>query len=178
MQINAQTETIKTIQDYFAPGQFLNLSDADKLSKPSFEEMDAGVNIGSSAILNGQDSPRTVVYEEFYIYDPANFSIPTGPYRMPANIHLALSAQGAGFASQVKNTGLQKYSVGPTPPAIVVDEPQYVVTSVLDLSVRADILAGTGSTYFQAQAALSSYLAANPSEAGNLQIMPMHEVAA
>jgi hypothetical protein len=178
VQIDAQTETIQTIQDYFAPGQFLNLSDADKLSKPSFEEMDAGVNIGSSAILNGQDSPRTVVYQEFYIYDPANFSIPTGPYLMPANIHLALSAQGAGFASQVKNTGLQKYSVGPTPPAIVVDEPQYVVTSVLDLSVRADILAGTGSTYFQAQAALSSYLAANPSEAGDLQIMPMHEVAA
>lgn len=178
VQINAQTETIQTIQDYFAPGQFLNLSDADKLSKPSFEEMDAGVNIGSSAILNGQDSPRTVVYQEFYIYDPANFSIPTGPYLMPANIHLALSAQGAGFASQVKNTGLQKYSVGPTPPAIVVDEPQYVVTSVLDLSVRADILAGTGSTYFQAQAALNSYLAANPAEAEDLQIMPMHEVAA
>jgi hypothetical protein len=178
VQINAQTETIQTIQDYFAPGQFLNLSDADKLSKPSFEEMDAGVNIGSSAILNGQDSPRTVVYQEFYIYDPANFSIPTGPYLMPANIHLALSAQGAGFASQVKNTGLQKYSVGPTPPAIVVDEPQYVVTSVLDLSVRADILAGTGSSYFQAQAALSSYLAANPAETGDLQIMPMHEVAA
>jgi hypothetical protein len=178
VQINAQTETIQTVQDYFAPGQFLNLSDADKLSKPSFEEMDAGVNIGSSAILNGQDSPRTVVYQEFYIYDPANFSVPTGPYRMPANIHLALSAQGAGFASQVKNTGLQKYSVGPTPPAIVVDEPQYVVTSVLDLSVRADILAGTGSSFFQAQAALSSYLAANPAEADDLQIMPMHEVAA
>jgi len=178
VQINAQTETIQTIQDYFAPGQFLNLSDADKLSKPSFEEMDAGVNIGSSAILNGQDSPRTVVYQEFYIYDPANFSIPSGPYRMPANIHLALSALGAGFASQVKNTGLQKYSAGPTTPAISVDEPQYVVTSVLDLSVRADILAGAGSTYFQAQAALNSYLAANPAEAGDLQIMPLHEVAA
>src|SRR6202021_3681686 len=39
VQINAQTETIQTIQDYFAPGQFLNLSDADKLSKPSLEEM-------------------------------------------------------------------------------------------------------------------------------------------
>jgi hypothetical protein len=177
VQINAQTESIQAVQDYFAPGQFLSLSDADKLSKPSFEEMDAGVNIGSSAILNGQDSPRTVVYQEFYIYDPANFSIPSRLYLMPANIHLALSAQGAGFASQVKNTGLQKYSVEPTTPAIVVDEPQYVVTSVLDLSVRADILAGTGSTYFQAQAALNSYLAVNPAEAGDLQIMPMHEVA-
>jgi hypothetical protein len=178
VQINTQTESIQTIQDYFAPGQFLNLSDADKLSKPSFEEMDAGVTIGSSAILNGQDSPRTVVYQEFYIYDPANFSIFSRPYLMPANIHLALSAQGAGFASQVKNTGLQKYSAGPTTPAIVVNEPQYVVTSVLDLGIRADILAGTGGTYFEAQAALDSYLALNPAEAGDLQIMPLYEVAA
>lgn len=178
VQINAQTESIQAIQDYFAPGQFLNLSDADKLSKPSFEEMDAGVNIGSSAILNGQDSPRTVMYQEFYIYDPANFSIPSRLYFMPANIHLALSAQGAGFASPVKNTGLQKYSAGPTTPAIIVDAPQYVVTSVLDLTVRADILASSGATYFQAQAALNSYLAVNPAEAGDLQIMPVHEVAA
>ena len=71
MQINAKTETIQPIQDYFAPGQFLNLSDADKLSEPSFEKYDAGVNIGSSANLNGQDSPRTVVYQERYIDDPA-----------------------------------------------------------------------------------------------------------
>jgi hypothetical protein len=178
VQINSQTETIQTIQDYFAPGQFLNLSDADKLSKPSFEEMDAGVNIGSSAILNGQDSPRTVVYQEYYIYDPNNFSSFSRPYLMPARIHLALSAQGAGFASQVKNTGLQKYSKGPTTPAIIVDEPQYVVTSVLDLSIRADVLGSSGGSYFQAQAALGAYLSANPAEAGNLQIMPLHEVAA
>jgi hypothetical protein len=178
VQINSQTETIQTIEDYFAPGQFLNLSDADKLSKPSFEEMDAGVNIGSSAILNGQDSPRTVVYQEFYIYDPNDVSSPSGIYLLPAHIHLSLCAQGAGFASLVKNTGLQKYSKGPTTPAVVVEEPQYVVTSVVDLSIRSDVLGGSGGTYFQAQAALSAYLAANPGENVNLQIMPLHEVAA
>ena len=75
---------------------------------------------------------------------------------MPAHIHLALSAQGAGFASLVKNTGLLKYGAGQTTPAISVDEPQYVVTSVEDLSVRGDILSGSGSTYFQAQAALNA----------------------
>jgi len=178
VQINGQAETIQTIQDYFAPGQFLTLSDADKLSNPSFEQYDAGVNIGSSAILNGQSSPRTVVYEEYYIYDPASFSVFTRIYAMPANIHLALSAQGAGFASQVKNTGLQKYSTGVTTPAINVSDPQYVVTSVDDLSIRADIIPGGGTSYFEAKAALNTYLSANPTETGNLQIMPAHEVAA
>jgi hypothetical protein len=178
VQINGQTETIQTIQDYFAPGQFLTLSDADKLSNPSFEQYDAGVNIGSSAILNGQSSPRTVVYEEYYIYDPSDFSVFSRLYAMPANIHLALSAQGAGFTSRVKNTGLQKYSTGVTSPAINVAEPQYLVTSVDDLSVRADIVPGGGTTYFEAKAALSTYLSANPKDTGNLQIMPAHEVTA
>jgi hypothetical protein len=57
-----------------------------------------------------------------------------------------------------------------------VAEPSYVVTSVTDLSIRSDIVAGGGSTYFQAQAMLQTHLAAHPEEAGQLQIMPMHEV--
>jgi len=178
VQIDSHTETIQTIQDYFAPGQFMVLSDADKLSNPSFEKYDAGVTIGSSAVTHGQDSPRTVVYEEYYIYDPAKFSVFSRLYQMPADIHLALSAQGAGFASTAKNTGLQKFSAGITTPPISVGEPQYLVTSVSDLSVRSDIVAGSGTTYFQAKAAMNSYLNANPGEAGNLQVMPAYEVAA
>jgi hypothetical protein len=178
VQINAQTESITTIQDYFAPGQFLTLSDADKLSNPSFELYDAGVNIGSSAVLNGQDSPRTVTYNEFYIYDLAGFSQFSQIYQMPANIHLALSAQGAGFTSPAKNTGLGKYSNGQTSSPIAVNEPQYVVTSVNDLSVRSDIAPGSGTSYFQAKSALGTYLATNPAESQDLQIIPLHEVPA
>jgi len=178
VQINAQTETITTIQDYFAPGQFLTLNDADKLSNPSFELYDAGVDIGSSAVLNGQDSPRTVNYNEFYIYDLSGFSQFSRIYQMPANIHLALSAQGAGFNSPAKNTGLGKYSTGQTSSPIAVNDPQYVVASVDDLSVRSDIAPGSGTSYFQAKAALGTYLSTNPSEFQNLQIIPLHEVPA
>lgn len=175
VQINQQTENTQLIQDYFAAGQFLTLSDADKLSKPSFEKFDAGVNIGSAAITQGQDSPRTVRYQERYIDDPVGFSRFSRYYHMPADIHLALSAQGAGFVSPVKNTGLVKYRTGVTPPAITVQDAQYVVTSVDDLSVRSDIM-GNSSSYFKAQAALQSHLSAHPEDAGNVQVMPMHEV--
>jgi hypothetical protein len=96
---------------------------------------------------------------------------------MPAAIHLALSAQGAGSASPVKNTGLAKYSAGSAPAPVTVKTPGFVVTSALDLSLRSDISAGA-TTYFQAQAALTSYLSIHPEESGDLQIMPLHEVAA
>jgi hypothetical protein len=57
-------------------------------------------------------------------------------------------------------------------------DPSYVVTHVEDLSVRSDIVATSGSTYFQARAALDSYLAIHPEDADNLQIQALYEVAA
>jgi hypothetical protein len=178
VHINALTETTQPVTDYFAPGQFLTLSDADKLGKPSFEAYDAGVQIGSSVIATGQDRARIVSYDEKYIYDPANQSRFSRIYHMPADIHLALSSQGAGFVSAAKNTGLVKYSVAVTGTPIAVQKgAQYVVTSVNDLSVRADIVTGDGSTHYQAQAALTTYLAIHPEESADLQVMPLHEVA-
>src|SRR5207249_9060231 len=74
VQISGQDASIERFQDYFAAGQFLTLSDADKLSRPSFERYDAGVTIASAVTRSGADAPRTVVYEERYIDDPTGFS--------------------------------------------------------------------------------------------------------
>ena len=177
VRIDGHEENKQSFQDYFAAGQFLTLSDADKVSRPSFEKYDAGITIGSSELLSGQDSPRSVFYEERYIDTPEGFSRFSGRYAMPAGIHLALTRQGAGFASPLKNTGLLKYRTGPISPAIQTEDPNYVVTHVNDLSVRSDIVSSSGSTYFQARAALDTYLSLHPEEAQNLQIMPLHEVA-
>jgi hypothetical protein len=178
VKINAQTESIRTISDYFAAGQFLTLSDGDKLSTPSFEKYDAGVTIGSAAVTSGQDRPRTVVYQEFYIDALTSFSRFSQFYQMPAAIHLALSAQGAGFNSPIKHSGLGKYSAGPQPAAVTVTDTPYVVASVTDLSLRSDISSSDGTTYHQAQQSMQGYLAANPGETGNLQVVPLYEAAA
>jgi hypothetical protein len=178
VQINGDEESKQSFQDYFAAGQFLSLSDADKVSRPSFEKYDAGVTIGSSDIISGADSPRNVYYEERYIDEPAGFSIFSRRYAMAADVHLALTRQGAGFASPLKNTGLFKYGTGASAPAVKIQEPSFVVTSMEDLSVRSDIVSAGGSTYFQAAAALNSYLTLHPEESGNLQVLPAHEVTA
>jgi hypothetical protein len=178
VEINTQAETIQSITDYFAAGQFTTLSDGDKLSKPSFEKYDAGVTIGSAAVGSGQDRPRTVVYQEYYIDAMTSFSRFSSFYQMPAAIHEALSAQGAGFNSPMKNTGLAKYGTSPRETAVTVTEPPYVVANVTDLTIRSDIAPRGGTTYYQAQQAVQSYLAANPQETGNLQVLPLYEVAA
>lgn len=176
--INGQGETQQTFQDYFAAGQFFTLSDADKLSRPSFEKYDAGIQIGSDAVLSGADSPRNVVYEERYVDEPDGFSRLARIYSMPADIHLSLVALGAGFASPLKNTGLAKYRNGPAAAAVVSQDPGYVIAGVEDLAIRHDIASAQGTTYFAARAALQSHLAVHPEDSANLQILPVHEAAA
>jgi len=178
--INGKEEKDNTqpVQDYFASGQFLTLSDADKVSAPSFEKYDAGLTIGSGDIVAGSDSPRTVVYEERYIDDYAAPSRFSRLYAMPASVHAALARAGAGFASPLKSSGLLKYGLGATGSAVTALEPAFVVTSTDDLSVRHDIATADGTTYFQARAALDAHLAAHPEERGTLQIQALHEVAA
>jgi hypothetical protein len=96
---------------------------------------------------------------------------------MPQVVHFALVRQGAGFASPLKNSGLFKYGAMTSGAAVVANDPSYVVTQVEDLAVRNDILAG-GTTYFSARTALDAHLALHPEDTANLQIMPLHEVAA
>jgi hypothetical protein len=178
VQINNQEAQRQTLQEYFAPGQFNALSDADKLSAPSFELYDAGVTIGSSAIDAGEDSARTVVYEEYYIDSPMSYSRNTGPYLMDAAISAALGRQGAGFLSPVTHTGMAKYSAGPALGAIATADAGFVIANTSDLSVRSDLAPAAGVTYFQARAALAAHLASRPADSGNLQIMSLYEVAA
>ena len=48
---------ISPVPGDFAPGQFQQLSDADKISAPAFEEFDCGVAIGDPSVQGGQRRP-------------------------------------------------------------------------------------------------------------------------
>ena len=178
VEANHVAESKTNFQDYFAAGQFLTLSDADKLSRPSFERYDAGVTIGSANVITGANAPRTVQYEERIIDVDTGFSRFTRLYTLTADRQAALTLQGAGSLSAVKNTGLVKYQNGPASAAITAVDPGYVVAGIDDLAIRSDIAPGHGSTFFQARALMEAHLALHPEDAVNLQIVPLHEVAA
>jgi hypothetical protein len=178
VQINTSEASTQSIQDYFAAGQFLDLSDADKLSRPSFESHHAGVQIGSTNICSGPDSARNVTYDEYFIVDPNSPSIYSQAYIMPAEVHLALSKQGAAYQSGARNSGLNKYRNGPATPAVLASDPSYVVVSTDDLSIRNDISPSGGATYFQAHAALNKHLATHPQDRGSVEVLPLHEATA
>jgi hypothetical protein len=73
------TETTGPLQDDFAPAQFFEMSDDDKLASPSFEPMQAGLRIGSSAFtLNLSQGVASPLEYETRIVD-RNAAVPPPP---------------------------------------------------------------------------------------------------
>ncbi len=57
-----------SVQESFAPAQYFDLSDAEKLSSPSFERFDSGIRVGEPEKLDtGYAAAREVKYELKYI---------------------------------------------------------------------------------------------------------------
>ncbi|HEV2452454.1 MAG TPA: DUF6603 domain-containing protein, partial [Streptosporangiaceae bacterium] len=162
-------------QEDFAIAQFTDMSDADKLSAPSYEPFDAGVSIGGAGIAGGHDSAATVSYQERYVDDYEQVSRFGQIYQMPAGVHAVLAGCGAAATAATATTGLRAFATG-GPSPVTVSRMSYVVASTADLSQRSDILP-VATTRYQAQVAMQAFLAANPDQRDAIQVVTAGEVA-
>ena len=62
--------TPDVVRDHFAPAQFRDLSDDEKLSSPSFELLPAGVSVGNNAADCGTPVPAAADFEDIVIPSP------------------------------------------------------------------------------------------------------------
>ena len=56
VSVGGDNQTIRHVRDFFAPAQFIEMTDDEKLSRPSFEPMDAGVTFVSDVIVFTSDT--------------------------------------------------------------------------------------------------------------------------
>ena len=90
----AQPATPTPTREEFAPAQFFEMSDAEKLSRPSFSEFDAGVAIGGDPLPHADFMrQRDVAYEVIYLPEHAH-----GPASSSACRTLARQFSVAGAA--------------------------------------------------------------------------------
>jgi hypothetical protein len=163
------------LTDNFAPGQFLDLTDDEKLSRPSFEPHTSGVQL-TPGVAAGQAQTLDVEYETILIDDMLLPGSPAGSHILDANTFLAQARQGAAQFSPVRNTGSRKFvDPGAADGTVTVGAITYTVTTKDNLTTRPEI--STAGSYSSVRQSLDSYLADNPGERNNLQIMPVHEVA-
>ncbi len=165
-----------TIAENFAPGQFQELSDDAKLSRPSFEPHSAGVQLTADAVATGTVQPLDVDYETILVDDPLLPGSPVGLYPLNGVVLLAQAGQGAAQFSGLRNTGKRKFlDPEAVDGAVRVGHVKYGVTNKKDLSTRRDI--SQDGSFSSVQQDLDSYLEQNPGERDDLQVTPAHQTA-
>jgi hypothetical protein len=176
VRVGTRTDLPHTmVKDHFARAQFENLSDAERLSIPSFEPMDAGVEFGSTAVTAGAGLTSSLTYETRIVDFPYDTQ-PAPVYELPRGHLLAMLGSGAIAKSPIRMKGSKKFApehgrvIGAT-----LDDETYVIASASDLKARADL--SSPSSKGDAQAALKAHLAAHPEDRERLQVVALHEAA-
>ena len=122
--------TPDVVRDHFAPAQFRDLSDDEKLSSPSFELLPAGVSVGNNAADCGTPVPAAADFEDIVIPSPPEAPRTTTTIGFPlANRFAEWSAVGMSDASRL---GAIRYRAAAVP--FTTQAKTFAVKSKTDLS--------------------------------------------
>jgi hypothetical protein len=177
VQVGTTSLPYTLVDDLFAPGQFEDLTDQDALSRPSFDVGVAGFSVGAGQLAFGQQFGLDLEYVDLYD-DPLHTPPPTKVYFIPTLAQQVNWAQSnSAFRAGLKVAPLAKFAPAPTtPPLVTFGSEQFVVATTDDLTQRSDITAPVSKG--EAYRALATHLTANPSDQGQLQVIPLYELAA
>jgi hypothetical protein len=172
-RVGTQDPHFTAVQDDFAPAQFFDLSDNDKLSRPSFERHDAGAMMNGNLVANGNPQAKSIDYETFYINTPGVVTVDEGvPQPFPWGDIIGILRTGAAARKTISRAGKLGYAAPGNPVQIV--EPSFSIASVATLAAAS--LPSAGTTYSDMAAALQATITSAPSQRGNLQIVGDYEL--
>jgi hypothetical protein len=170
--IDGSPATSSELSDWFAPAQFFQLTEEERLSSPSFEEMPAGLRFGDDGVSSAPAQPFTLDYEQI-IKDPDIELIaqPTRPFTA-TKTSLTRSIERSSIARTRRRAGLSTANTVTSPYAlsavtwVVVDDATGAVAT--DLSPVVD---GKGVAWSEARQAL-----VGDARASTKSLVPAHEI--
>jgi hypothetical protein len=160
------------VREEFAIANFKKLSDADKVSRPSFERMRSGIRFSTGdATETGARMVKDVTYEMSYVHRKGLLVIRAGLFRMFGTLFTALTFGSAvtrnAFSAARNNPGI-------APARIDIGEGAFIVASVTDMTPHA--AAPTVKTAAEAYALHDALVRATPSLKGQLQVLSAYEL--
>ena len=170
--VDGEPLAVEEVREQFAPGQFQALSDADKLSRPSFAWLRAGVRASAAKLLKlGRVVTQDVRYEATQI-DRQGRRIRFGRVGMH---RLQFAAATNNLPSSRVTLGVNARLDAAARPAVAVAQEHFAV-------VRTDDLTPVGSSAVAASHAegvtfMEQLLAVRPDLTGTLEVVPLHEAA-
>jgi len=164
-----------TRSDFFAAAQFFEMSQDDKIGKPSFESFTAGYELGSDAFDLGEVIPETLNYEEVDLGAPRTKKKARrrGFDAFAQNRHGVLMQFGSAGLSSLRDRALIQPAQSV---ALRVDPAPVVVT---DRSTTAAALGGSVYTSFwKAEQSRTATVSTTSAAATKLHVMDLAEVTA
>jgi hypothetical protein len=153
-----------SVHEEFAPAQFFAMSDAEKLSRPSFAAYEAGIAIGNDAPAGDFMRRREVSYEVIYLPEHPPVRVKFG---MPDTLSRFSMAGAAVSQSPLSRA---KRAASPLAERVSIEADRYVVVSTEDLGLfRSDLVFDTATA---ADLALKGLFAERPELTGTIQVMP------
>ncbi len=145
-----QPKAEQQVRDAFAPGQFFEMSDDAKLSRPAFEALPSGyTRLGVTGTPYPSSATRTATFHyDTVVIDKKDAVVPRheAAYALPPQLMPVLAGLGAAAESPMRQTGSARFA-GPSQ-KVVVKEPAYAVANTTDLAV-----ATTAMSYVEAEEA-------------------------
>jgi len=184
VSVGGQNETPQPVKDAFAPAQFLDLSDAEKLSRPSFEQMNAGVSFGSADFTFTDNSGDwlqvpEIEFETILIDKDSGTSRPSGSannYQLTA-AHLASQSRFGAAAGGQRLIGAAKYRTTTDKYLVVKEGWSIIATTDMTVQPPPGVAPKTTQSYSDAEQSMRAIEAANPAKAGGLTILRLSELA-
>lgn len=165
------------VQEYFAPGNFFALSDDEKLSRPSFELQDAGVQFGRTEMKCGATTTAALTYDErILVRDPKTQQVTPqagAPYKPSANVVATQTNTGARARSPMLTTGAVAYRASGL--RVTLKPPTFTLTHEDRLTTPQGITPKTGLSYTQAIETMQKALAAGLDAGRGLQVIATWE---
>lgn len=159
-------------REEFAVANFRKLSDSDKLSAPSFEQMISGLTFSTGdATETGARVQAEVDYELSYVHRSIGLTIRVGTYRL---YELAFGIMAGAWSAVGNAFSPVKNGWNVQAAAVELGAPAYHIVGVDDLAPLANV-ASVGSMT-EALAQQQSLIAANPELRGQIQVVANHEL--
>lgn len=171
--VNNVTHGSDPLFEQFAPSQFFNLSEEEKLTGPSFDRMEAGIGIGGTdKSFTGSEAVAAPIEYEMVIIDSDQPSPARPTVALEHGSFELFLRSGAAARAPVRRKGAAPFRDRAAPPAVLLKDPEWSILPVGELA--ASSAEATTSSWVEASASLARL---NRGKA-KWQIVPVHELAA
>ena len=179
--VGGLSQTPAPLTDFFAPAQFFEMTDDQKIANPSFDTMEAGITVGvDNFTFSTADGLSVVLTYETILVDTQTGAPGTrkDDYTLKPDRLFEHARFGAAGRGEVRRTGSAKFQNRKRAPEVALTKPGFAIASTEDLSPETvpGVGSGTPMNFIDAQEALRQLSRQKPAEAQNRQIVRSYEL--